>query len=134
MTPKPIRNDEDYALAMAEIARLWNAAPGTNEEAGLELWGMVVADYEHIRPGDVDPVDILKAEMDMNDRSQSDLAALIGANRASEVLSHRRALTLPMIRAIVEAWDIPAELLIRDYAIAKAPMTAKSVIRRRKVA
>ncbi|MNC87856.1 hypothetical protein D3C83_36190 [compost metagenome] len=37
-----------------------------------------------------------------------------GKNRVSEILSGKRPLTLPMIRALNEALDIPAELLIRE--------------------
>jgi antitoxin component HigA of HigAB toxin-antitoxin module len=36
MNPKPIHNDEDYALALQTIDRLWDAADGTAEANTLE--------------------------------------------------------------------------------------------------
>jgi antitoxin component HigA of HigAB toxin-antitoxin module len=52
--------------------------------------------------------------MKMNGRTRADLAALIGQNRATEVLARKRPLTLPIIRAISRTWDIPADLLIAE--------------------
>jgi HTH-type transcriptional regulator/antitoxin HigA len=40
------------------------------------------------------------------DKSQAELAGLIGRNRASEILNRVRHLTLPMIRAISKEWKI----------------------------
>ena len=56
--------------------------------------------------------------MEMNGRTRSDLADLIGQSRATEVLARKRPLTLPMIRTINQAWEIPADLLIAEYATA----------------
>jgi len=120
MPPKIIRSDDEYKFAMAEIDRLWNAEAGSDAEAELEHWGLLVDAYEAIRPGQIDPVSVIKAEMEMNGRTRADLAAIIGENRATEILSRKRALTLPMIRNICAAWEIPADLLIADYAVAGA--------------
>ena len=50
---------------------------------------------------------------------QKDLAALIGSQpRASEVLSRRRPLTLPMIRALSREWKLPADTLVGEYDLA----------------
>ncbi|HSE79827.1 MAG TPA: hypothetical protein VLG66_17640 [Alphaproteobacteria bacterium] len=44
---------------------------------------------------------------------QAHLARVLGSRpRASEILAHRRRLTLPMIRKLRDALDIPAESLI----------------------
>ena len=52
---------------------------------------------------------------------QRDLAGLIGSqSRASEVLNRRRPLTLPMIRALSTEWNLPADLLVREYDLAPA--------------
>lgn len=54
-------------------------------------------------------------------RTRADLAALIGKNRATEILKRQRALTLPMIRKISRAWGVPERLLVREYGlVAKA--------------
>ena len=46
---KPIRNDEDHAAAVAEIEKLWDAAPGTQEHDRLEILGVLVDGYERER-------------------------------------------------------------------------------------
>ena len=38
--------------------------------------------------------------------------------RASEILNRQRPLTLSMIRLISQAWQLPAEPLIREYQLA----------------
>lgn len=44
---------------------------------------------------------------------QAHLARVLGSQpRASEILAHRRRLTLPMIRKLRDALDIPADSLI----------------------
>ena len=49
---------------------------------------------------------------------QKDFAALIGSQpRASEVLNRRRPLSLAMIRALSIEWNLPADVLVRDYEL-----------------
>ncbi len=51
--------------------------------------------------------------MEQNDRTQTDLARLLGSrSRASEILSGRRALTLEQIRTLAKEWRIPAAALL----------------------
>ena len=46
---------------------------------------------------------------------------MIGSQpHASEVLSRRRPLTLSMIRALSAEWNLPADLLVREYDLAAA--------------
>ena len=53
---------------------------------------------------------------------QKDLAVLIGSQpHASEVLNRLRPLTLPMIRALSAKWNLPADILVREYDLAAAP-------------
>jgi HTH-type transcriptional regulator/antitoxin HigA len=50
---------------------------------------------------------------------QKDFAELIGSQpRASEVLNRRRPLTLAMIRALSAKWNLPADILVREYDLA----------------
>ena len=51
---------------------------------------------------------------------QKDFGALIGSQpRASEVLKRQqRPLTLPMIRALSIGWNLPADVLVREYDLA----------------
>lgn len=133
---RPIRDDATHAAALKEIDRLWGAAPGTYEADLLEVWAILVDDYEAQRwpVAPIDPIDAIKAEMEMNGRTQADLAALIGSqSRASEILNRRRRLTVEMIHKLVEAWGLPAEWLVRPYQLAPAepasrPSEAKRLV------
>ncbi len=46
MNIRPIRNEEDYATAMARIAELWGAESGTAEGVELEVLALRVGKYE----------------------------------------------------------------------------------------
>jgi HTH-type transcriptional regulator/antitoxin HigA len=118
----PIRTDEDHQAAVAEIERLWDAEPGSEAFNRLDVLATLVDAYEARRwPLEaLDPVDTLRAEMELNGRSLSDLGEVIGRNRATEVLKRQRPLTLAMVRKLHAAWRIPADRLIDEYPLAKA--------------
>jgi len=64
-----------------------------------------------------DPIEAIAFRMEQQGLRQKDIAPLLGGkNRASEVLSRRRPLTLPMIRSLCEKLDIAPSLLIREPA------------------
>ncbi len=122
MEIRPIKNDADHAAALAEIAKLWNAAAGSEDEDKLDILATLVEHYEEARwpvKDDADPIDLLHFAISDMGHTQAELAALLGSrSRASEVLSRRRALTVEMIRTISEAWKIPAGLLVRPSLVA----------------
>jgi HTH-type transcriptional regulator / antitoxin HigA len=122
MEIRPIKNDTDHAAALAEIAKLWNAAAGSEDEDKLDILSTLVEKYEEARwpPADAsDPIDLLHFAISDLGHTQAELAALLGSrSRASEVLNRRRALTVEMIRTISEAWKIPADLLVRPSLVA----------------
>jgi HTH-type transcriptional regulator/antitoxin HigA len=43
---KPIRNEADHELALQEIDRCLDAAAGSPERERLEMWTVLVDDYE----------------------------------------------------------------------------------------
>ena len=120
MEPKPIHTFAEHKVAMGEVGRLW----GTQDAADLRRladWGELIDLFEarQIKPAQsVDPVAVIRAEMEMNGRTRADLAAIVGQSRATEVLNRKRPLTLPMIRKLVHCWSIPADLLIAEYETA----------------
>ncbi|MBB4121228.1 helix-turn-helix domain-containing protein [Martelella radicis] len=123
MEPKIIKTEDQYAAAVAEIERLWGADDDTPDGDRLDLLILLVEDYEarNIVPLDVDPIDLLKANMEARGRTQGDLAALIGSkSRASEILNRKRSLTKEQIHLISSNWGIPADLLVKPYALAAA--------------
>lgn len=121
MAIRPIRNDDDLTDALRRLDAVWGAAPGTPEGDELEVLAVLVEDYEtrHFPIEPLEPVAFLKAHMVATGRTQSDLASLLGsAPRASEVLNKRRALTVEMIHKLASEWNIPADSLVKPYALA----------------
>jgi len=125
MDIRPIRNQTDYDAAVAEIERLWDADPGTDDGDKLDILATLVEKYESERwPIDtsrLDPVDMLIYLIEEGGHTQAELAELLGSrSRASEILSRRRALTVEMIHKLNSEWKVPAELLIKPYRLKAA--------------
>lgn len=123
MRIKPIKCDADYDEALIAIDRLMGAAPDSPEGDELEVLVRLVEAYEAERwPIEApDPISAIEHVMEARGLQQRDLAALIGSqSRASEVLDRHRPLTLAMIRALSGEWNLPADLLIREYDLTKA--------------
>jgi HTH-type transcriptional regulator / antitoxin HigA len=119
---EPIRSEEHHREALAEIERLWGAAPDTEDGRRLDVLMVLVDDYERTRWPDeeLDPVDAIIARMENSGRTRKDLEKIIGSSgRTSEILLRRRHLTLSMIWRLVQQWKLPAEVLIRPYKLAK---------------
>lgn len=122
MDVRPLHTESDYEWALAEVARYLERqpAPGSADGNRFEVLSVLIKAYEdrHIPiPQRADPVDVLHFAIESMGKSQSELATLIGRNRASEILNRERRLTLEMIRTISEAWHLPIEMLTRPYEI-----------------
>jgi len=121
MEIRPIKNDEDHAAALAEIAKLWDAVEGSEDDDKLDLLATLVSRYEATRwptEDNMDPIDLLHFAIDELGHTQAELAELLESrSRASEVLNRKRTLSIEMIRKINEAWKLPLELLIKPYAL-----------------
>ena len=118
---RPIRSEADYDSALAVIDSLMGAAPNTPESDELEILVTLVEAYEAKRwPIDApDPISAIEHVMEARGLRQKDFAELIGSQpRASEVLNRRRSLTLSMIRALSAKWNLPADILVREYDLA----------------
>lgn len=121
MEINPIRSSADHLAALKEIEKLWGTPAGSPEGDKLDILATLVDAYErdHFPIEALDPIDTIKAHMEMNGYSQSDLAEVIGSrSRASELLNRHRALNLNQVHRIVRAWHMPAELLIEPYELA----------------
>lgn len=121
MEIRPIRSEADHDAALAEIERLFQAEPGTEDGDKVEILAALVEAYERrVYPmPHVAPLDMLKFMMDQNGRSQADLAHLLNSrSRASEILNGKRDLTLDQIRLLSRTWYIPAAALIGEFETA----------------
>lgn len=119
-TLRPIKSEEDYRLALAEIERLFDAAPDTPEGDRLDVLSLLVAAYEeaHYPILPPDPVAALEYHMESRGLSRRDLEPYLGSRtRVAEVLNRRRGLTIEMIRRLHRGLGIPAEVLIQPYSL-----------------
>jgi len=117
MDIQPIKNEQDYDKALAEIEMLWGVDEGTEKGDKLDILLVLVEDYEEkyhqISPPD--PVEAIKFRMEQMNLTRKDLEPFIGSRgRVSEVLNHRRGLSLNMIRNLHSNLSIPLESLIND--------------------
>ena len=121
MDIRPIRTEEDYEAALAEIEQLFDASPGTLEGDHLEVLVTLVEAYEdqHYGIPEPDPIEAIYYYMESRDLSRKDLEPFIGSRaRVSEVLNRKRPLTLSMIRRLNSGLGISADVLITPYPIA----------------
>lgn len=126
MSPKILKTPEEHELALARVASLMNAAPGSLEEAELELWSLLVEKYEeeHFPIEAPDPVSAIEFRMEQQGLERRDLLPYIPSkSKVSEVLRRRRPLSLSMIRALSAHLKIPAEVLIQEPKLRRRATT-----------
>ena len=112
---KPVKTKKDYETALARIDRLLEAKKGTPAFDELEVLTILVENYEskHYQISAPDPVEAIKFRMEQMGLTRKDLEPCIGSRaRVSEILNHKRDLTLRMIRALHQKLDIPSEALL----------------------
>jgi HTH-type transcriptional regulator/antitoxin HigA len=113
---KPIRSEEDYEEALAEIEKLWGAKSGTPAGDKLDVLATLIDVYEseHYPMDPPDPIEAIKFRMEQQGLTRRDLEGVIGTRtRIAEVLSRKRSLSIGMIRRLHKQFGIPADILIR---------------------
>jgi len=117
MNPKIIKTDKEHETALSHIESLMDAAPGSAEEDELELWALLVEQYEqrNFAISGPDPIEAIRFRMDQLGLKQKDLVKYIPTkSKISEVLSRKRPLSLAMIRRLHRQLGIPADVLIGE--------------------
>ncbi len=120
---RPIRSVADHRAALAEIERLMHAGKGTTEGDRLDVLVTLVEAWEsrHVPIEAPDPIAAILFMMEQKGLTRRDLEPAIGSRaRVAEILNRRRALTLPMIRVLGHLLDLPADILVQLYKVAKA--------------
>ncbi len=115
MNIHPIKSEKDYEEALCEVEALWGAEEGTEEGNKLDVLIVLVEDYEskHHPIDPPDPVEAIKFRMEQMGLSRKDLEQIIGSRgRVSEIMNHRRSLSLNTIRNLHSQLQIPLESLI----------------------
>lgn len=104
MKLQPIRTKSDYAAALREAERLWDAPEKSRQAEQLEAL-LLIEDYErrHFPIDSPDPIDFLLNVMKWRGLSRKDLEPYIGSRaRVAEVLNR--------VRPLVPGDDSPARL------------------------
>lgn len=120
---RPIRSAADHRAALAEIETLMRAKHGSPDGDRLDVLATLVEAWEarHVPIEAPDPIDAILFMMEQKGLERRDLEPAIGSRaRVAEILNRKRALTLPIIRALSVLLDLPAEILIRDYPVRRA--------------
>jgi HTH-type transcriptional regulator/antitoxin HigA len=114
---RPLRSEADYDAALEQIERYFESEPnpGTSEADRFDLLALIIEDYERkrwpIEPPDT--IDAIRYRMETGGYTQADLGRLLGSRqRASDILTRKRALTMRMAWRLHREWGIPAEALI----------------------
>ena len=115
---RPIHSEAEYDAALAEIEQYFEKPPnlGTAEADRFDLLALVIEDYEkkHWPIEPPNPVDAIRYRMETGGYTQADLGRLFGSRqRASDILTRKRRLTMQMAWKLHREWGIPAEALIR---------------------
>ena len=115
---KRIRNDAELDEALARIGELLQSEPGSPQYDELNVLSDLVQAYEDKQ------LCYWLAQRHRGHRvlhgayrglTLDDLAELIGGKQeASEVLSGKRDITMPMARALYKHWGISSEVLLQE--------------------
>lgn len=117
MKPKVIKTEAEYEEALAHLETLMEAEPNATLEEEMELFAVLIEDYENEHfPIDLpDPVEAIKFRMEQQGLNRKDLEKYIGSqSKVSEVLNRKRPLSIGMIRSLHQGLGIPAEVLLQE--------------------
>jgi HTH-type transcriptional regulator/antitoxin HigA len=117
MKAKILQTKADHFAALSRVEALMNAASKSPDEAELELWTLLIEDYEskHLPVPPPDPIEAIRFRMDQLGLKAADLTTYIPSkSKVSEVLNRKRPLSLSMIRALHTGLGISAETLVQE--------------------
>jgi len=120
MEIRTIQNKKDNKAALLEIERLWAAPVKSLEAERLSVLALLVEHYEktNFPIEDPDPIELLEHVMQSRGLTRKDLEPAIGQRgRVTEIFNRVRPLSLEMIRRLVEQFDLPADVLVKPYAL-----------------
>ena len=117
-----IRSAATYHRALKRLAVFFDTAPkpGSHQDLEFEVLMLLVDKYEaeHFPIPPPDPIAAIRFALEQRGMQASDLHGVLGSRqRTHDVLRKKRRLTLTQIRSLTEKLKVPAEVLIRDYAL-----------------
>ena len=117
---KPIRSERDHEAALTRIFELMDTEADGPEGNELDVLVDLVQSYEdkQVPMGYPDPIASIELRMEQAGLRPADLAPFLGSRaKVSEVLSGKRAITMPMARALHEHLGIPADVLLQEPGV-----------------
>ena len=118
MLLKPIRDEQEYDMALQEVDRLMELNPpiGSKESDELEVLVLLIEKYEEENwaISEPDPIEAIKIRMQQMNLKQKDLVPYIGnRSKVSELLNRKISLSLSMIIKLASGLHLPLETLIQ---------------------
>ena len=117
MKPKILKSEQDYEEALKHLETLMDQPDSSQQQEDIALFTKLIGDYEeqHFPIKLPDPIEAIKFALDQQGLTRKDLIPLLGSkSKVSEVLNHKRPLSISMIRALHAQLGIPAEILLQD--------------------
>ncbi|ATC65594.1 hypothetical protein CMV30_17480 [Nibricoccus aquaticus] len=115
MKPKVLKTDREYKTALAYVEGLMNQT--SPDEAELELWSLLVENYEesHFPIEAPDPIQAIHFRLEQAGLQTADLLPYLQSkSKISEVMNRKRPLSLTMIRSLHQGLKIPASILVQE--------------------
>jgi len=118
MLLKPIRDEQEYDMALQEVDKLMELNPpiGSKESDELEVLVLLIEKYEEENwaISEPDPIEAIKIRMQQMNLKQKDLIPYIGnRSKVSELLNRKISLSLSMITKLASGLHLPLETLIQ---------------------
>jgi HTH-type transcriptional regulator/antitoxin HigA len=117
---KVIETKKEYETALKKFKILFHTKAGSKDETEAKLLALLIEDYEnkHIHIPQPDPIEAIKFMMEQSEMNLKELAEILGnKGNISKVLNRKRKLSIEMIRNLSKYLHIPADILIKDYAL-----------------
>jgi len=115
MELRPLKNDHDLDIAIEEMGLLWGSEIDTIDGDRLEVIALLIDAYEskHYPISPPNPIDAIKFRMEQSGLTRGDLIPYLGSkSRVSEILNHKRSLSMQMIKNLHTGLHIPLESLM----------------------
>jgi HTH-type transcriptional regulator/antitoxin HigA len=130
-----IKDDKQYFHYCQVLEKLAFAKDASKHEDEMDLLTLLIKEYDHrdtvFTKSKRDPVMVLKSLMEINNKTQQDIAALLDVSKGyiSEVLNYKKRLSSEGIRVLAEHFAIQQEAFNRPYELIN-----QSTNRRKKIA
>jgi len=117
MNLKPIKNENDYDIALARVDELMDLDKNLNvtQSDELEVLVLLIESYEDKKwiISEPDTIEAIKCRMEQMNLKQKDLVPFVGnKSKVSELLNRKISLSLKMIIKLAEGLKLPFEVLM----------------------